>query len=401
MQARILLTGVTGAVGSALLPELLAQGFEVYCLIRPRGGLSPAERLCRVLDHPRAIAVAGDVTQPLCGVDPASLPSIDKFVHAAADTSLTQNCAPSVLNANLSGTRHALDLAAALGNAEFHYIGTAYIAGDARSLAEHEPGVSLLIGQPRNPYEASKQEAERTVRASRGAISAYRPSIVIGRSDDGSAHMLEGIYDIFKSAWRLHSLVCSGGYTDNNGIRLCWRYPLTISIGIKGLFEQTLNLIQIDWHSRTLARLIALPARGRTYNLVHPDPITVGDLLKFVFEALDINNVELVEKGKLSLSPMTMALNRAVNREVDRFRPYLASSPQFANSNVYQDLGSDWPRPAAITREFVQMTMRRAREGWLKEQDQAGALEPGGLAVRPSTGAEIIPPTSSAQTLVD
>ena len=72
---------------------------------------------------------------------------------------------------------------------------------------------------------------------------------------------------------------------------------------------------------------------------------------------------------------MTMALNRAVNREVDRFRPYLASSPQFANSNVYQDLGSDWPRPAAITREFVQMTMRRAREGWLKEQDQAGALE--------------------------
>ena len=69
MSVNVLLTGATGAVGAALLPELLDQGFTVYCLIRPKDGQSVRDRLASISTNPRAVAISGDVTFPLCGVD--------------------------------------------------------------------------------------------------------------------------------------------------------------------------------------------------------------------------------------------------------------------------------------------------------------------------------------------
>ena len=122
MQKNVLLTGATGAVGAALLPELLSLGFTVYCLVRPKDGQSPAARLAGISRDPHAIAIAGDVTRPLCGVDIAGL-KIDKLVHAAADTSLVESQSSAVIGANRDGTLNAMALCRALGNCEFHYVG--------------------------------------------------------------------------------------------------------------------------------------------------------------------------------------------------------------------------------------------------------------------------------------
>ena len=86
MKTRVLLTGATGAIGLALLPELLDLGFIVYCLVRSQPGQSAEHRLRAVIRHPNAIAIDGDITKPLGGIDLTQLPPIDKFVHAAADT---------------------------------------------------------------------------------------------------------------------------------------------------------------------------------------------------------------------------------------------------------------------------------------------------------------------------
>jgi len=45
VRTRVLLTGATGAIGMALLPELLDLGFIVFCLVRSRPGQSSSD--CR------------------------------------------------------------------------------------------------------------------------------------------------------------------------------------------------------------------------------------------------------------------------------------------------------------------------------------------------------------------
>ena len=75
----ILVTGVTGFVGSAVVAELLAKrDVTVYALVRPKAGRTPSQRLESLwADEPallealnaRVIAVAGDVEQAALGLD--------------------------------------------------------------------------------------------------------------------------------------------------------------------------------------------------------------------------------------------------------------------------------------------------------------------------------------------
>jgi len=369
MPVRVLLTGVTGALGRALLPELLGRGFEVYCLIRSQKGLGAQARLAELTDHPKAFALAGDITEPLCGVDASSLPAIDKLVHAAADTSLNQGNEARVIDSNLKGTQHTLDLAAALGHPEFHYIGTAYIAGDAPLLIEHTADEPLIVGSARNPYEASKVKAESMARRYRGRFSVQRPSIVVGRSDDGAAPNLDGIYAFFRNISRLRDSFRQGNYRDEKGVRITRGYSLQLPIGIKDSEDVALNLIQLDWISRTEAALIALPAHGRTYNLVHPQSLHLRELIRATIQALDLNHVTIVEDtGGFTLSPIKLAIRRMIKREMEHLRPYLIHSPEFVSRNLYEDLGLGWPRPPAITPKFIRMTMEAADRSWREPQ---------------------------------
>ncbi len=368
---RVLLTGVTGALGCALLPELLGKGFEVYCLIRPQSGRQAADRLREITTHPRAIALDGDITFPLCGVDPAKLPIIGKLVHAAADTSLNQASPERIVEANLEGTRNALALAEALGHPDFYYVGTAYIAGDAAVLEEQETGAPLNVGTGRNPYERSKVAAETAVRGYSGQFSVLRPSIVVGRSDDGTAPLLDGWYGFFRNITRLRESISRGNYKDEKGVKIMRGYKLQLPIGIKPTDNVPLNLIQLDWISRTEAALVALPARGRTYNLTHTKSMRLKEIIWATLEAMNMTNVTFIEdNGNWTLSPVKLALRRMVNRELDHLRPYLMHGPEFISRNLYEDLGPDWPEPPAITADFIRMTMAAAEQGW---RDEAAA----------------------------
>ena len=375
MQKNVLLTGATGAVGAALLPELLSLGFTVYCLVRPKDGQSPAARLAGISRDPHVIAIAGDVTRPLCGVDIAGL-KIDKLVHAAADTSLVESQSSAVIGANRDGTLNAMALCRALGNCEFHYVGTTYIAGDADHLAEQAPGDPVIVGRPRNSYEASKYEAECQVRKSGLAYAILRPAIVVGRSDDGSAPLLEGFYSFLKGVSKIRDTMWSGRYVDEHNKPFTQSTKVVIAIGIKGMDAASLNLIQLDWVSQTLAHLVALPARGRTYNLCHQNPVPLKQLLGCMFEALGLANVTVVEPETVKTrSLVMMALNRFVNREIDQFRPYLKASSSFHSNNIYADLGASWPRPPVINNEFLQASIRRVQAGWRRDaQRQSGAI---------------------------
>lgn len=367
MSKRVLLTGATGAIGSALLPELLARDFAVTCLVRPKLGVRPEERLGALSAHPDVRAVAGDIGLPGCGLGSGERGAFDAVIHAAADTRLEQRGASDRHEVNHQGTVNTIALATSLGVSEFHYVGTAYVAGTAGLLTEQGAGEPVTTGLPRNPYEASKLAAEQYVRDWPGNVSIYRPSIVVGRSDDGRTHGLHGIYAVFKTAWRLHAALCSGSYRDGLGRRLTRQSPIHIAAGLAP--DQSLNLVPIDWIAKTLAALISLPATGRCYNLVHDADTQLAALMQAAFEALEMHNVIVSDRGGMTLSPAVAAANRAVRAELERFRPYLSGGVRFDAANAYEDLAPHWPKPAPVDADFIRRTIAAARTDWERETE--------------------------------
>jgi nucleoside-diphosphate-sugar epimerase len=297
--------------------------------------------------------------------------AFDAVIHTAADTRLEQRGASDRHAVNHQGTVNTLQLAHKLAAPEFHYVGTAYIAGAASMLAEQDVGEPVAAGISRNPYEASKLAAEEQVRDWKGKVAIYRPSIVVGRSDDGRTHGLHGIYVFFKAAWRLHSTICSGAYRDGLGRRITRQSPLHISPGVS--LEQALNLVPMDWMATTLAALISRPASGRCYNLVHDGETSLSALMQSAFQAMGMHNVIVSDRGGTTLSPAVAAANRAIRAELERFRPYLSGSLRFAASNAYEDLGPGWPRPPAIDADFIRRTIAAARDEWMREQEPAAS----------------------------
>jgi thioester reductase-like protein len=195
----VLLTGATGFVGREILDRFLERR-RVYALVRAENDKAAAERLPR---HPRLTAVAGDIEQPGCGLDPAIVEEleaeVDTVMHCAASVSFDLPLDDS-RRINVDGTRHVLELAERCTRLErLSYISTAYVAGEPRRLFREN---QLDVGQRfRNPYERSKFEAERMVRerAAELPLQILRPSIIVGDSRTGRTSSFNVLYGPLKA----------------------------------------------------------------------------------------------------------------------------------------------------------------------------------------------------------
>ncbi len=140
----VLLTGVTGFVGEALLQRLLSDAPEVRItvLVRPRGSTSGEERIEALLKKPIFEGCDGDRVSVLEGdmADVPALPGdIDSVLHCAGDVSFN----PPVDHAfttNVVGTRGLLARTREVGD-HVHYVhvSTAYVAGRRRGVIPEAP----------------------------------------------------------------------------------------------------------------------------------------------------------------------------------------------------------------------------------------------------------------------
>ena len=150
----VLLTGVTGFIGEALLQLMLAEtpGVRVSLLVRPKGSTSGTKRIESLLRKPifaGIVEAAGTVEELMAarvGVvegDLADVPELprdlDAVVHCAGDVSFD----PPVdegFRTNVVGTRELLDRIRETG-ADVHYvhISTAYVAGRRRGAIPEGP----------------------------------------------------------------------------------------------------------------------------------------------------------------------------------------------------------------------------------------------------------------------
>lgn len=154
----VLLTGVTGFVGEALLHLLLTEVPDVRMsvLVRPKGSTPGSARVAKLLEKPifaEHVAAVGGVEQVLASriavvegdlADVPELPTdLDAVVHCAGDVSFD----PPVdegFTTNVIGTRDLLDRIDEAGREsgrDIHYvhISTAYVAGRRRGSIPEAP----------------------------------------------------------------------------------------------------------------------------------------------------------------------------------------------------------------------------------------------------------------------
>lgn len=150
----VLLTGVTGFVGEALLHLLLTEvpDVRVSVLVRPKGSTSGRARVARLLGKPvfaDVVAAHGDVEALLAarvGVvegDLAAVPALpddlDAVVHCAGDVSFDPPV-DEAFTTNVVGTRDLLARVLEVGpGVHYLHVSTAYVAGRRRGHVPEGP----------------------------------------------------------------------------------------------------------------------------------------------------------------------------------------------------------------------------------------------------------------------
>ncbi|HEY3019392.1 MAG TPA: SDR family oxidoreductase, partial [Solirubrobacteraceae bacterium] len=179
----VLLSGVTGFVGAALLARYLERSERPVVAVVRAGSRREAEARVRAvlgeLYEPgladayaaRCTAVAADLARPALGLGPADREElahrVSEVVHCAASVSFDQPLGEARA-VNVDGARRMAQLAELCGGRgrglhRFVHVSTAYVAGEHDGVfGEDDPGAGRSF---RNAYERTKHEAEALLRS--------------------------------------------------------------------------------------------------------------------------------------------------------------------------------------------------------------------------------------------
>jgi len=262
-------TGATGFIGRHLLEHLLARKGDVHCLVR-KGSQKKFEDLRARFgaDGKRLFPVIGDLTKPMLGLSPAQRKALagkaKHFFHLAAIYDLAAD-ADSQIAANVEGTRHALELAAALKAGCFHYASSIAVAGLYAGVFRED-----MFAEAENlehPYFRTKHDAEALVREAKIKHRIYRPAIVLGSSRTGEIDKIDGPYYFFRTLKKLREALPAWMPT----------------IGLEG---GRVNMVPVDFVVAAMDHIAHKPGLdGGCFHLTDPAPRRIGEVLNIFARA--------------------------------------------------------------------------------------------------------------------
>lgn len=178
---RVLVTGGTGLVGRALLPVLVAAGYDVSVALRRPGG---ADLPAGIRRHEIADIGRDTDWRP-------ALEGVDAVVHLAARVHVMKDDARDPLTAfcrvNAEGTAQLATAAAAAGVGRFVFVSTVKVMGESN---RDGPFRETDAPAPEDAYALSKWAGERALldvcRQGRLAPVILRPPLVYGPGAKGN-----------------------------------------------------------------------------------------------------------------------------------------------------------------------------------------------------------------------
>jgi UDP-N-acetyl-alpha-D-quinovosamine dehydrogenase len=247
---RVLITGPSGFIGSALSAELTSLGHEVIPAVRRASGL-------------RSEVLVGDIGPNTDWT--GALERVDAVVHLAARVHIMHDTATDPLQAfrdvNTVGTLSLAVQAAGANVKRLIYLSTIKVNGEG----SFSPYRETDVPSPRDPYAISKYEAEQGLLelAAKGGLEVVilRPPLVYGPGVGGNFRALmnavrDGIPLPFGGVHNQRSLLFLGSLVD--AIRVCLDHPAAANktyVISDGEDISTPDLI------RRLARAMNRPAR--------------------------------------------------------------------------------------------------------------------------------------------
>lgn len=353
----VLLTGATGHLGRALLPQLLAGGDRVLALVRAADDAALARREGALRNaHPHAgdrlVVVRGDVMAQHLGMSETDrqrvASEVNAVVHAAAAVRFDLP-APQAARANVEATQRVLALCVSLAQhgrlRRLDHVSTAYVAGQHRGRFMEE---DADIGQQhRNTYEASKLQSELAVRTAMAAglpATIHRPSIIVGAADTGATSSFNVLY------WPLKVYM-----------RGWWRtFP--------GNADTRVDIVPVDFVAQAMVRLRQMPSSlGCCFHLAAGDDArTVEELVAVVRKVTGGPPLRYVNQDRYRrfvrplLYPLLAltARGRAIHRGGNAYMPYFVYNPVFDTARARAALGAQGGPPPVL--DYLERIVRFA-----------------------------------------
>ena len=340
---KVLITGITGLVGSAFTVEVCGRDPDMTFLAVARGkDGEPAEKRVRdaIVDQcefdgipekagaiiDRITVLEGDIADPVHVAMSKGIEDVDMIFHCAADVNLGSDVEGKTFNINVSGTKALVEMGKELGVEAFHYVSTAYVAGTTKGRVAED---SQPANDWHNAYERSKFDSEKIVRSSGLPFTIHRPSIIVGRRSDGCIRKPLAFYFILEFLAVIKERQCAKLHKDPSD----W---LDMPLRLEATPSNAVFFVPIDYVAETSAKLFFLPPEGKTYHLTGNSPVSTAAIEAAVANTLKVRNVRIVEK----IAEPTME-EKLLHRFLGEFLPYFSSEAVFDVSNIIDKFGPE------------------------------------------------------------
>jgi len=358
---RILLTGITGSVGSWIARKALLDSNRVLAVVRADCDSVARDRVRSALDtvgvgeHSERVDVTrGDIC--FAGLGMKFLPTdISLIIHCAAILEFGEDFAELSQQVNIGGTVNVLELAEKLQVPVCH-LSTAYVAGKRTgTVYENE----IDVGQEfHNAYESSKCRAETLVQewSIRTGLDAFifRPSIVVGDTGDGRILNFNGLYNLMRFFDNVGSVV---GKKDFRAT---------------GDPNATKNFVPVDYVADTIWHIIKCGSPG-TYHITHPSPMRLFQLRQIFTDLFDLPGARFVHQDDFQEKQATR-LERMYQEATSYYLPYFMGEPVFDRTNTDRALSDMHLFVPQMDNEFFMRLLNYARQAkWGKKRSNVTA----------------------------